>query len=304
VPGAAVEASRHRLPHRCDSSLSFLALTHFSIPQDLHKIMKRSHATKPSRPSTEALLGSAFGDPSGLFTPSARDWARTLFVPLHYEPNYAYPLIVWLHGPGRNERQLLEIMPQVSRRNYVGVAPRGPGLGRDALGREICGWSQSPEHVHEAEQRIFDSIDAVGRRLNIAADRMLLAGFDSGGTMALRVALGHPWRFAGVLSIGGAFPSGQTPLAEWPRARNLLVFLAIGRRSLQYPPARACDDLRLLHAAGLAITLREYPQGHYLSPQILGDMDRWIMDRVVNGSIARLDSCSPPARSPERADRE
>ncbi len=266
--------------------------------------MKRSHATKPSRPSTEALLGSAFGDPSGLLTPSARDSARTLFVPLHYEPNYAYPLIVWLHGPGRNERQLQEIMPEVSLRNYAAVAPRGPCLGRDALGREICGWSQSPEHVHEAEQRIFDSIDAVGRRLNVAADRVLLAGFDSGGTMALRVAFGHPWRFAGVLSIGGAFPRSQNPLAEWSHARNLLVFMAIGRRSLQYPPAQACDDLRLLYAAGLAITLRQYPQGHYLSRQILRDMNRWIMERVVEASSARLDPSSPHARSPERADRE
>jgi len=266
--------------------------------------MKRSHATKPSRPSTEASLGSAFGDPSGLFTPSARDSSRTLFVPLHYEPNYAYPLIVWLHGPGRNERQLLEIMPLVSRRNYVAVAPRGPCLGKDGLGGEICGWSQSPEHIHEAEQRIFDGIEAARRRLHVAADRVFLAGFDSGGTMALRVALGHPWRFAGVLSIGGAFPSGQTPLGQWPRARNLLVFMAIGRRSLEYSPARACDDLRLLHAAGLAVTLRQYPHGHCLSPQILSDMDRWIMDQVVTGSSARLDSRSPPARSPERADRD
>ena len=266
--------------------------------------MKRSHATEPSRPSTEASPGPGFADPSGLFTPSARDSSRALFVPLHYEPNYAYPLIVWLHGPGRNERQLLEIMPLVSRRNYVAVAPRGPCLREDGLRGEICGWSQSPEQIHEAEQRIFDGIEAARRKLKVAPDRVFLAGFDSGGTMALRVALGHPWRFAGVLSIGGAFPIGQTPLGQWTQARNLVVFMAIGRKSLEYPPARACDDLRLLYAAGLSVTLREYPYGHYLTPQILGDVDRWIMEQFASGSSAPFASGSPPACSPKRADRE
>ncbi len=266
--------------------------------------MKRSHATEPSWPSNEASPGPVFADPSGLFTPPARDSARTLFVPLHYEPNYAYPLIVWLHGPGRDERQLLEMMPLVSRRNYVAVAPRGLCLREDERRGEFCGWSQSVDHIQEAEERIFDGIEAAQRKLNVAPDRVFLAGFDSGGTMALRVALGHPWRFAGVLSIGGAFPSGQTPLGRWNQARNLVVFMALGRESLEYPPARACEDLRLLHAAGISVTLRQYPQGHYLTSQILGDVDRWIMEQVAAGSSASLGSGRPPACSPRRVDRE
>ena len=47
------------------------------------------------------------------------------FAPLHYEPNYSYPLIVWLHGPHNNELELKQIMPLVSMRNYVAAAPRG-----------------------------------------------------------------------------------------------------------------------------------------------------------------------------------
>ena len=44
---------------------------------------------------------------------------------MHYAPGYAYPLIVWLHGSGSDERQLQRIMPLVSMQNYVAVAPRG-----------------------------------------------------------------------------------------------------------------------------------------------------------------------------------
>ena len=56
-------------------------------------------------------------------------------APLHYERNYAYPLVVWLHGPGDNERQLQRIMPLVSMRNFVSIGPRSAGVcgGRDRL---------------------------------------------------------------------------------------------------------------------------------------------------------------------------
>ena len=54
-----------------------------------------------------------------------RSFPYSVFMPLHYEKNYAYPLIVWLHANGHNERQLAQIMQLVSMRNYVGVAPRG-----------------------------------------------------------------------------------------------------------------------------------------------------------------------------------
>jgi hypothetical protein len=60
-----------------------------------------------------------------------------LFAPLHYEPNYAYPLIVWLHGAGGSEHELAERMPHVSPRNYLGLALRGPlpsSSGPDAGG--------------------------------------------------------------------------------------------------------------------------------------------------------------------------
>ena len=43
---------------------------------------------------------------------SPRDTA--LFAPIHYEPGYAYPLVVWLHGEGSSERELRQVMPRVS----------------------------------------------------------------------------------------------------------------------------------------------------------------------------------------------
>src|SRR3954449_13229207 len=56
---------------------------------------------------------------------SQDDLAYATFAPIHYEKRYAYPLLVWLHGDAGSERELRQVIPQVSMRNYVAVAPRG-----------------------------------------------------------------------------------------------------------------------------------------------------------------------------------
>ena len=162
---------------------------------------------------------------SGLFSTAQHDTIHTIFAPLHYEPGYSYPLVVWLHGSGCDERQLLRIMPLVSMRNYVAVAPRGVASLRGAgqsrgwrpTARTAYGWSQDEQDLQQAEQRIFDSIEMTFRRFNIDPRRIFLAGFDTGGTMAFRVAMNHPYKFAGVLSLGGCLPTGGAPFPACPR---------------------------------------------------------------------------------------
>lgn len=204
---------------------------------------------------------------------------HALFAPLHYEPNYAYPLLVWLHGPGDDERQLQRIMPLISMRNYVAVGPRG---NANAGGR--CAgfaWNQSSGALTLAEQHVFDSIDAAASRFNVASQRIFLGGFECGGTTALRIALRYPDRFAGALTIGGAFPDDRAPLSQLNAARKVPLFIAQGRDSQIYPVERLCADLRLFHTAGLCVTVRHYPCGDELTSHMLHDMDLWMMEIVT-----------------------
>lgn len=222
---------------------------------------------------------------SSVYTPSVRGTECALFAPLHYERNYAYPLIVWLHGPGADESQLKRIMPHISTRNYAAVAPRGTAEHRThEKGGARFTWLQTDGHLHLAEQRIFTAVEIATRKLNIAPHRVFLAGFDAGGTMAYRVAMNHPRQFAGVLAVGATFPSGGAPLSRLSEARRLPLFLAHGRDSTECPAELICADLRLFHSAGLDVTLRQYPCGHLLDPMILSDMDRWMMEQVTGES--------------------
>ena len=249
------------------------------------------HRTEPtlkfSQPPAEH---AAFHVESALFSTPDRDTTCALFGPLHYEPGYGYPLIVWLHGrcaagsEGRcdDERQLLRIMPQVSMRNYVAVAPRGiRSAAADTFGGDGYGWNQTDEAIRQAEACIFDGIEAAAREFHVARRRVFLAGFNDGGTMAFRMAMTHPHRFAGVASFCGAFPDGRTPLGQLVDVRQLPILLAVGRDSREYPPAEVCKNLRLFHTAGLSVTLRQYPCGHELCRQMLADLDRWTIDQIM-----------------------
>jgi phospholipase/carboxylesterase len=218
--------------------------------------------------------------------PSDGEAPHCLFTPQHYERNYAYPLLVWLHGPGDDERQVTRVMPLVSLRNYVAVGPRGTSGAHDAGG---FSWLQQSDHIALAEERVDAAVAAARRWLNVAPERIYVAGYACGGTMALRVALNRPERFAGALSIDGPLPANLRPFARLQAARKLHLLLAAGRQSRTYPEQEVCGNLRLLHAAGISLHLRLYPCADEVTEDMLGDMDRWIMEHVAGDFPAAVE---------------
>ena len=202
----------------------------------------------------------------------------SIFVPIHYEQAYSYPLIVWLHGPGDNENQLRTVLPLVSMRNHVAIAPLGTDPDSDLRGA-FC-WKQSGTSIIEASDRVLDCIRIAMERHHIHPERVFVAGYDCGGTMAMRVALENPDYFAGAISLGGPLPRGLNLLRRVNDARHLPLLFAVSSESSRYTPTDACDDLRLLHSAGFSLDLRQYPCGDELTTKMLSDMDAWILNRI------------------------
>lgn len=212
---------------------------------------------------------------------------RAVFSPLHYEPGYAYPLVVWLHGPGENEFQLRQIMPQMSLRNYVAIAPRGTrALG--SSGKRGFTWEQTEQPIDEAAEKVIACLDFASDRFHIASSRLFLAGDNSGGTMAIRLAFRFPELFAGVVSFSGPFPQGLHPLCHIDALRRLPLLLAMGRKGRNYTETRLCQDLRLAHVAGLNVSVRQYPCGDELTEGMLSDTNRWMMDLVCGAAMESI----------------
>jgi phospholipase/carboxylesterase len=200
------------------------------------------------------------------------------YVPLHYEAGYAYPLLVWLHDRAGNERQLSRMMQYVSLRNYVAVAPRGTTASVQRKGAFY--WQQDEDGIEEAESRILNCIAAVSDEYNIHSQRVFVVGCGSGGTMAVRVAWNHPGQFAGVATLGGPLPTRLCPLRRVNDLRRLPCLVASSRKSQNYPERQVCRDLRLMHAAGCTVALRQYPGGDDLTTGMLSDINHWMMELV------------------------
>ena len=220
---------------------------------------------------------------------SAAIRAQTFFVPLHYEANYRYPLIVWLHSDGFNENQVCHVMPHVSSRNYLATGIRAP-MASDASGHRFW-WSNTAAALHSAERSVLEAIDRAANQYSIHAERIVLAGYQSGGTMATRIAMRHPELFAAAVSLGGAFNLPAHPELDRQRLKERRLPM-LWQRSLEsefYDQTRLVSEIQAASSIGAQLEIRQYRNDDEMNTVVLSDLDRWVMNHVVSGApVAKL----------------
>src|SRR4051794_40499107 len=90
------------------------------------------------------LSWQTFRPAEGFYTSevtSPERWPIRTFLPTGYEPRYPYPLLVFFHGHGGSEENILRLAPKLSRRNFICIGLRGPVfLGRKAGEFPEFGW--------------------------------------------------------------------------------------------------------------------------------------------------------------------
>lgn len=221
------------------------------------------------------------------FSVEASSWGplrshRSFFLPLHYTPSYEYPLVVWLHCDGFNENQIDHVMPHISLRNHVGVGVRGTRAA-DSGGHRFD-WHDSPAAVAAAHDAVVEATEEALRRFSVHPGRIVLAGYRQGGTMALRIAMRQPDRFAGAVSLGGRMPQGAIRNVQQLRQRRLPMLWQWGHENPDYTEENLKRDCRSLMSVGGQVEVRQYPGNDEMDTVILADVDQWIMRRIVSDS--------------------
>jgi len=222
--------------------------------------------------------------PEGFYTsevPAPRGWPLRTFLPTGYEPNYPYPLLVFLHGHGGSDAQVLRLAPRLSRRNYICIGLRGPRpLDPRPDGRQAFSWGLDGQTDALVEEYVFRAIEQTRRHYHVHSERIYLAGFCEGAALAYRLGLLYPERFAGVISLNGSMPRRGGPLLRLPEVRRLRLLIGHGIANAVVPLSLARNDFRLFYAAGLPVRLHTYPANHRIHPQMLRDIDRWVMQAI------------------------
>ncbi len=200
------------------------------------------------------------------------------FAPVGYEPRYPYPLIVFLHGQGGNDEQILRLAPRVSRRNFVSIGLRGPVcLGPNKKGALGFSWGDS-SHYDMIEDYLLDAIRQTRSHYHIHSERIYLAGFAEGATLAYRMGLMFPEKINGVIALNGCLPREDRPLMRFPEVRSLNVFIGHGVENSVVPMSMVREDHRLLYSTGMNVSMQTYSTNHKLHRDMLRDMNRWIIN--------------------------
>jgi len=228
---------------------------------------------------------SLFRPREGFYTSEVQappGWPLRTFLPTGYEPNYPYPLLVFLHGHGGSDEQILRLAPRLSRRNYICISLRGPhALGERTDGHAAYTWGQDGGGDSQVEDYVFRAIEETRRRYHVHSERIYLAGFREGAALAYRLGMIYPERFGGVASLNGVMPRGG-PLLRLPEVRRLRVLIGHGIANAIAPLTLARANFRVLYAAGLDVRMHTYPTTHRIHPDMLRDIDRWIMEQISN----------------------
>jgi phospholipase/carboxylesterase len=233
---------------------------------------------------TDLSASCRFRPPEGFYTsevPTPSGWPLRTFLPTGYEHNYPYPLLVFLHGHGGSEEQVLRLAPRLSRRNYICIGLRGPHpLAPRPDGRQTYTWGQGGQHDSLVEEYVFRAVEQTRRHYHVHSERIYLAGFREGATLAYRLGLLFPERFAGIVALNGALPRRGGPLLRLPEVRRLRVLIGHGIANSVVPLSLARADFRLFYAAGLAVRMHTYPSNHRIHPHMLRDIDRWVQRSI------------------------
>ena len=203
-------------------------------------------------------------------------------IPQAYTASYDYPLIVWLHADGGNERQVEEALPLISTRNHLAVGVRGDRAA------DVCGhrfvWSTRTSVVDQ----ILAAVDHVDDQYSVNPRRVVLVGHGTGGAAAaIRAAMTAPDRFAGVVRLGGDFPSGGGLMKRFHELRRrqmpMLWLMPTTEQSLISPVLQSQIEAAASVACKLQVQLQvgQPVAGDGIATESFAAIDRWIFDSVI-----------------------
>ncbi len=205
--------------------------------------------------------------------------------------------VIWLHGLGADGHDFEPIVPELrldARLPLRFVFPHAPvrpvtingGVAMRAWFDIVSLEQKGPidESGLRESTALLEALIERERSRGIAAERIVVAGFSQGGTIALRLALQSRAAIAGIMALSTYLPHGEATARdalEHPDAphRELPIFMAHGQFDPVLPIALGRNSRELLESLGFQVEWHEYPMAHAVCPQEIGDIRHWLIER-------------------------
>jgi phospholipase/carboxylesterase len=195
------------------------------------------------------------------------DDLAALYIPRSVSRDKPAPLLVVLHGGGRQPYRMINIFkPYAERHGFVLLAPMAKGATWDFILRPPNGGSGSDlmwrARMKDDPPRILEAIRKAGTFVAIDGKRSALIGISDGASYALTFGPDHPELFPTIVAYmpGMAFPNPAYKGAQ-------RVFIAHGRQDrMLFFSYTAKTIVPRLKRAGLDVTFHPYDGGHTFPP--------------------------------------
>jgi predicted esterase len=155
--------------------------------------------------------------PAGIGRIEHREQLAWIVTPPAIEPGYAHPLVVVLHGAGRQDELIVRgLQTERERRRVIFVVPRSLGPTWDLIGGG-----------DGADLAFLDGVlHSIYRRYRIDPARQAIAGYSDGASYGLAIGLSNPRMFSGVMAWAAGFLAidAQNLRPDDPKPRVLLEY--------------------------------------------------------------------------------
>ena len=193
------------------------------------------------------------------------------------------PLLLLLHGYGSNEEDLFSFASELPEEYFV-VSARAPfdmmygsyawyAINFDADENKFSDIGQA----QTSRDIIANFIDELIAEYPIDQENVTLIGFSQGCILSLAIGLSYPEKVKRVVGMSGYF-NEEIALTDYDKNdfSNLNIFCSHGTVDQVVPVDWARKSEPKLKALGIAVTYKEYPIGHGISPQNFYDFKTWL----------------------------
>lgn len=196
--------------------------------------------------------------------------------------------VVWLHGLGADGHDFEPIVPELglpAGHRVRFVFPHAPAIPVTLnMGMVMRAWYdiRDPDLGSGKDlEGLRRSMGQVERLLvreeerGVPPERIVLAGFSQGGTVALQLGLSYPRRLAGILALSTYLLDPGLPGAHPANARTP-IFQAHGALDPMVPVTAGEATRDVLRERGYPLTWKLYPMPHAVCAEEVADISRWL----------------------------
>lgn len=200
-------------------------------------------------------------------------------------------VVIWLHGLGADGEGFKAYAAAVQLPKDLAVRfvfPTSPKRSVTVcLGTSDFAWFDMPDGDVTGKMDL-DGIEAsvqhlrnlIQRELDrgMPPEKILLAGFSQGGTIALLTALGYEKRLAGVLAMSAYLPTSEALEKECREVnRQIPIMMAHGELDPVIPIPVAEKARDALICMGCTVEWYTYPMTHHVCIKEIADIRKWLL---------------------------